>query len=431
MKILHLDPFAGVSGDMFLGALMGCGVPLEVLAAAVEAVAPGEAELSAAPVTRGGLAGTRCTVRIIHDRERSLPEMKEAVRRAPLDTAVKDLALAVLARLGEAEAKVHGLAGEAHLHELGSTDTLADVAGTAAGVVHLGIERVTCGPVNVGAGFVKCAHGLLPVPPPATAGMLSGANIFSRGPEFELATPTGAALLSTLVSFFPGGGYGPLPPMTVTTIGLGAGTSEFPGFPNLFRVFLGDSPAVLSAEALAKAEALPSSGAKEEPAFAKASAGSSPDGDEAVILEVGLDDVSPEYLAPLSDALHAKGAREVHLIPAATKKGRMGVLVRVLAPPPAREELVAALLEQTGSPGVRWYPVSRLTLPRETATVETPFGPVRVKAWRTPAGRVRGKPEFEDCAAAARRAGVTAIEVREAAMAAFLASGTKPPIQPG
>ncbi len=408
MKILHLDPFAGVSGDMFLGALAGCGVPLQVLEAAVEAVVPGEVELSCAPVTRGHLAGMRCEVKIIRDRERSLAEMKDAVRRSKLETAVKDLALAALARLGEAEAKAHGLQGGAHLHELGCTDTMADVAGTAAGVVHLGVERVTCGPVNVGAGFVRCAHGLLPVPPPATAEMLRGAVVFSRGPEFELATPTGAALLSTLVSFFPGGGYGPLPPMTVRTVGLGAGTSEFPGFPNLFRVFLGD-------------------GSTGSPFGAGAPDGStgSPFGagapEEAVILEVGLDDASPEYLAPLADSLQAQGAREVHLLPAATKKGRMGVLVRVLSPPEAREALVSALLEETGSPGVRWYPVSRLTLPREELTVQTSFGPVRVKAWRTPSGRPRGKPEFEDCAAAARRAGVTAIEVREAAMAAFLA----------
>lgn len=396
MKVLHFDPFAGASGDMVLGALLGAGVPLEVIAGAVEKAVPGEARLSRASVLRGGLAGTQCVVEIRRDHSRQLPEMKSAVEQAGLDPAARDLALAVLSRLGEAEAKVHGKAGGAHLHEVGSTDTLVDLVGAAAGILHLAPSAVTVGPVNVGSGSVRCAHGDLPVPPPATAELLKGAVVFSRGPAFELTTPTGAAILATLAASFPGG-FGPLPPLALSAVGLGAGTSEFSGFPNLLRLFLGTAPA-----------------------SAGASAGSSPGGaEEAVVIEVGLDDASPEYLAPLAEALHGEGAREVMLIPALGKKGRMGVLLRVLGPVELESALVAAVLEQTGSPGARWHRVSRRTLPRETVTVGTPWGPVRVKRWRTPGGRVRGKPEFEDCAELARQSGVAASEVRDAAMAAF------------
>jgi uncharacterized protein (TIGR00299 family) protein len=401
MRLLHLDPFAGVSGDMFLGALAGAGVPLAVMAEAVERVVSGEAALSARPVTRGGLAGTQVVVDLRRDRRRTLAEMRAAVEGAGLAPAVAELALAVLLRIGEAEARVHGTGeGEPHLHEMGSADTLVDVVGTAAGVAHLAPSRITSSPVNVGSGMVRIAHGEVPVPAPATAELLRGAPVFARGPAFELATPTGAALLATLLARF-SGGFSSLPPMTLTAVGLGAGSSEFPGFANLFRVFVG-----------------------EEPALAEAKAGSAPGGaeEEAVVIEVGLDDVSPEYLAPLAESLHGAGAREVMLIPALGKKGRMGVLLRVLAPVELQESLVAQVLDQTGSPGARFYQVGRVTLPRQTSTVETPFGPVRVKWWLTPGGRRKGKPEFDDCAAAARAAQVSPAEVREAAMAAFLKS---------
>jgi pyridinium-3,5-bisthiocarboxylic acid mononucleotide nickel chelatase len=401
MRLLHLDPFAGVSGDMFLGALAGAGVPLAVMAEAVERVVPGEAALSARPVVRAGLAGTQVEVELVRERRRTLAEMRAAVEGAGLDPAVRELALAALARIGEAETRVHGSAGEPHLHEMGSTDTLVDVLGTAAGIAHLAPARITSAPVNVGSGAVRIAHGEAPVPAPATAELLRGAPVFSRGPAFELTTPTGAALLVTLLARFPGG-FSPLPPMTLEGVGLGAGSSEFPGFANLFRIFVGDEPAFV-------------------PPKGGTTAGSAPDGaEEAVVIEVGLDDVSPEYLAPLAESLHGGGAREVMLIPALGKKGRMGVLLRVLAPVELQESLVAQVLEQTGSPGARFYKVGRVTLPRETVTVDTPWGPVRVKWWLTPAGRRRGKPEFDDCAAAARAAGVSPAEVREAAMAAFL-----------
>ncbi len=400
MRVLHLDPFAGASGDMLLGAFLALGVPLPLLQEAVDRVIPGEVELASVAVTRAHLAATRCEVRLRKRvPPRSLEAMKALVVGAGLPPRAREIALDALARLGSAEAAAHGMAGEVHLHELSGQDTLADVVGCGAAIAHLDPARVTCGPVNTGSGWVKTAHGLLPVPAPATAALLVGVPVVSRGPEAELTTPTGAALLSALAPAF-----GPRPPMTLFAAGCGAGEADHPGFPNFLRVFLGE--------------------AEEEGRGDGATGGR---GEEtAVMIEVGVDDVSPEYLAPLADSLHRQGAREVMLIPALGKKGRMGALLRVLAPSGSADLLLDAVLEETGSSGARFFPLGRRTLPRELVQVETPWGPVRVKRWRTPGGREVAKPEFAEVAEAARRANLPAREVRDTVMALYRARKAGP-----
>lgn len=384
-KILYIDPFSGVSGDMFLGALISLGTPLEMIREAVERVIPGEVAFHVAEEKRCSLAGTRCRVEITGGPgRRSLDGLLDLVREADLPRPVRDGAVNVLNRLGKAEALAHGSAGSVHLHELGGQDTLADVVGTLAAVHALSVDRVQAGPINLGAGTVRTEHGVMPVPAPATAFLLEGVPVRSMGPEVELTTPTGAALVTEIA-----GGYGPVPPMTITKVGTGAGGRDNEGYPNLLRVFLGRLEGPSAAD------------------------------DRSVMIECGLDDVSPEYLAPLTELLQGSGALEVHVIPAPTKKGRLGVLVRVLASPDDRERLVRILLDHSGTAGLRYWDAQRVILPREIVTVSTPHGEVRVKRWLTPSGVWRAKPEYEDVREIAQRTGMAAGELRDRVMAIY------------
>jgi len=384
--VIYIDPFSGVSGDMLLGAFLALGVPMEVITGAVESVIPGEVEFKAGPVTRSGLAGTYCEVNIVGGPEtRTLEEMMELVKGSGLPKPVTRSALRTLESLGDAERRAHGKPdGPVHLHELGGQDTLADIVGTLAAVHHVNPSEVRCGPVNLGRGYVQTSHGKMPVPAPATAYLVEGMPVLSEGPEAELTTPTGAALLREIVDKFEAMG-----PMTVRFSGSGAGGRDFARFPNLLRLFVGET--------------------EEE---------SGEHG--AVIIECGIDDASPEYLAPATEVLQASGAREVHVIPAFTKKGRVGVLLRVLAPEAQRQALIEAVLETTGSTGLRFWPVGRTVQEREMITVKTEYGPVSFKRWRTPSGQWRYKPEFEDVQRLAEKAGIPAVKMRDLAIAAYV-----------
>lgn len=237
-SILYIDPFSGVSGDMLLGAFLDLGVSLKVIASAVESVIPGEVELTAHEVTRSGLAGIACDVSIVGGpQRRNLDEMMNLVKGSGLTDLVVQSSLRILESLGEAEGKAHGQAkGPIHLHELGGQDTLADIVGSLAAVYSLEADHVRCGAVNLGRGFVQTDHGQMPVPAPATARLVENMPVFSKGPESELTTPTGAAILREIVKDF-----GPIDPMTVQRSGNGAGTREFKRFPNLLRIFYGTS----------------------------------------------------------------------------------------------------------------------------------------------------------------------------------------------
>jgi hypothetical protein len=383
-KILYIDPFSGVSGDMFLGALLSLGLPEQVLVDAVDKVIPGEVRFDISEVTRAGLAGTRCKVVVIDGPpRRSLDDMIALVGSADLANSIKNRCVRIIESLGEAEGKAHGAGKAVHLHELGGQDTLADLVGVTTGILHLGIGEIISGPINLGKGFVETEHGLMPVPAPATAHLVKGMSAFARGPAVELTTPTGAALIKELAA-----GFGPVPEMTVEQIGTGAGGRDNPDFPNLLRIFRGHIPRDLSM-------------------------------DESVMIECGIDDVSPEYLAPLTASLHEAGALEVHMIPAHTKKGRIGVLLRVLVPSGSEERMAHTVLDLSGSAGLRSWKVSRKILTREIVEIGSAFGKVRVKRWRSPSGRWRAKPEFEDIREVSESSGIPIGELREIIMAQY------------
>jgi len=384
--VLHIDPFSGVSGDMLLGAFISLGVPLEVVASAVESVIPNEVRFDPVPVKRSGLAGIMCRIEETGGpARRSLDEMLALVDKSGLAPAITDPALKALRSIGDAEAQVHGIKdAPVHLHELGGRDTIADIVGIMAAVNFVNPTGISCGPVNLGSGFVETSHGTMPVPAPATALLAMDMPVFAEGPEVELTTPTGAAIIGVLAESFH-----TLPPMTITGVGAGAGTRDNPGFPNLLRIFKG---------------------------IMGAGAGK----DTAIMIECGIDDVSPEYLAPVTEHLQAAGAKEVHLIPVLTKKGRIGTLIRILASREEAETLSAEVLENTGSAGLRLWSVERDVLERETLTVETPHGPLSFKRWRTPSGRWRAKPEYEEVRTLAVKAGIPEMEMRDIAMASYI-----------
>lgn len=384
--VLYIDPFSGVSGDMLLGAFLSLGVPLEAVVSAVESVIPGEVRFDPVPVKRGGLAGLLCRVeRVGGPPSRNLDEMLELTGASGLPDGVREPALKALGAIGEAEAGGHGIShGPIHLHELGGQDTIADIVGVMAAVAHIGPDRILCGPVNLGSGFVDTAHGRMPVPAPATARLVKGMPVFAEGPGQELTTPTGAAILGVVAD-----GFGKMPAMTVSSIGTGAGTRENQGFPNLLRIFMGDTDSACGVE-------------------------------RAVMIECGVDDVSPEYLAPVVSSLQDAGAREVHVLPVFTKKGRLGVLLRVLASTESAGDLRRELLEATGSAGLRFWGVERDVLPRDTVRVDTPHGAVSIKEWRSPSGRRVFKPEFEDVRRLAEKAGISPGEMRDLAVSCYL-----------
>jgi uncharacterized protein (TIGR00299 family) protein len=306
---------------------------------------------------------------------RSLSHILQLIERAALAPRVAERAAHIFRQLGEAEARVHAIPVErVHFHEVGAVDAIVDIVGAALGFEQLGIEFFACSPLNVGGGAVQTQHGRLPVPAPATADLLRGAPTYSSGIQRELVTPTGAAIISATVSQF-----GAQPPMTVTTIGYGAGSAELPGQANVMRINVGEG----------------------------AAAGTSASQDEEIaVLEANLDDMSPQVLGYFVERALEAGALDVFSTPAQMKKNRPGQLVTVLCRPAKREELTSLLFRETTTLGVRYSAVQRRTLPREVVAVETPFGTIRVKVARLNGQLLNVAPEYEDCRDAALKHGV-------------------------
>jgi uncharacterized protein (TIGR00299 family) protein len=291
----------------------------------------------------------------------------------------KQNAVKVFETLGAAEAEVHGVPIEkVHFHEVGAVDSVCDIAGACQALEMLGVEAVFASKVNTGSGTVEADHGVMPVPTPATALLLKGVPVYARGPETELTTPTGAAILAAL-----GQGFGALPPMTLERSGFGAGTKEFPMMANVLRVLVGAA-----------------GGAKEATLVS--------------VIEANIDDATPELLGHAMDRLLEAGALDVTLEPVYMKKQRPGVRLSVIADPAAQERLAALLFEETTTLGVRFWQAERRVLPRSHAEVETPFGRVRMKV--SPAGSA---PEFEDCRRLAAETGKPLKEIYAAAIAAY------------
>lgn len=392
MRQAYLDCSSGISGDMFLAALLDAGLPHDRLKAELEKIPLGPYEFKSGQVLRGGLAGRRVEI-VIPGKQphRHLRHIEELLDSGALSTRVKERARRIFGRIAEVEGKLHGKSPqEVHFHEVGAVDAIIDIVGACVGIELLEISDLICSPLNVGAGRVQAAHGSLPVPAPATAELLKNVPIYSTGVEAELVTPTGAALVTTLASSF-----GPMPSMKVEQIGYGAGEKEIPGHPNLARLFIGQS--------------------------AEAATGSA--GDEIVsVIEANVDDMSPQLYGYFQERAFASGALDVTCGSIQMKKNRPGLAISVLCTPDKRGALAELLFEQTTTIGVRIHEAHRQVLERELVTVETEYGPVKIKVAKRQGRVLNVAPEFDDCQRLAREKSVPLKQVIAAAQAAYKCS---------
>lgn len=374
MRAAVFEPFSGASGDMLLGALFDAGLDRDALEQELVGLGIPGTSISTRPASQHGISGTHAAVAPEEGHHaRAWADIRRIIETATVNDRIKELSIAVFQNLAEAEATVHGMAvDDVHFHEVGALDTIVDIVGVVAGLHLLGIDRVFCGPLHVGGGTVSAAHGLLPVPAPATARMIARFRMPVAQPHQgeesigELLTPTGAAILGTLASFS-------RPAFTVEVTGTGFGSKQLP-WANLCRVMIG--------ELLDTPEAGDSA-------------------DDLVVLETNIDDMNPQFIPILLDRLFAAGALDVWTTAINMKKARPATMISVLAPHTRQEQLVTTLIENSSTLGVRWYPVHREAAWRRFETAETRWGPVRIKlkGWQ---GRViRAVPEYDDCAAIA------------------------------
>lgn len=383
-RIAYLDCFAGVSGDMVLGAFLDLGLPLDVLNEGLRMLELKGFQLKHHKVQRGGLMGTQVEVQgegtIKHYRE-----MKALIDDSALPGGIKELSVKILHKLATAEADIHGVeVDKVHFHEIGGIDTIVDAVGAGLGVSHFEWDSIICSPLPLGRGWIEGGHGghgNLPLPAPATVALLQGVPIVSAPGEGETVTPTGAAIVTSLAS-----GFGPLPEMEIIGVGYGVGTRDTQGTPNLLRIIQG----------IQKAK-------KEEDIW---------------VLEADVDDMNPEILPYLNQLLLKEGALDAHLIPIQMKKGRPGFTIRVLSNDAQRERLAQIILQESTTLGVRMHCVERMTLPREEREVKTQYGPITVKVAFDREGKVINlMPEYESCRQAAEKKKVPLKEVYQEAIA--------------
>ena len=409
MKTLYLDVFSGLSGDMFLGALLDLGVDFAALERGLAKLGVGGYHLHAERKTKAGIAGVWFTVHLetehshshdyahghhehSHAESRDFRQIQELINRSALSGWVKDKAVAVFRRVAEAEGKIHGQPPEqVHFHEVGAVDSIVDIVGACLALELLGRPRVLASAVVDGTGWVKCAHGLLPVPAPATLEILAARGIALTQCEErqELVTPTGAALLAEFAESF-----GPMRGLAVTRIGYGLGTRDNQTRPNVLRACLGE----------AVTEVAPPVGGWET--------------DTVAVLETNLDDLNPEILGHFVETALAAGALDVFHTPIQMKKNRPGVLLTVLCAPDEADQFTTMILRETSTFGVRRTTAERRKLRREFKIVATPHGPVTVKLGRLDGNVVQAAPEFESCRQLAEHTGVPLKAIYEAAIQA-------------
>ncbi len=406
MRIGYLDVAVGISGDMMLGALVDAGVDLAQLREAMRGLLVDSWDISAEQVSKGGIQATKVTVTAsepdnhhhrhnhqeAHDQpHRTYAELRDMIAGAELPEEVIEPSLAVLKSVAQAESTVHGVpVEEVHFHELGGLDTLVDIVGSVIGLRLLGIEKLYCSALPVSHGYVDTMHGQLPVPPPAVAELLKGHPTVSVDIEGETVTPTGAALAVTLCDE-----VGMYPAMVVEQVGYGAGVKEFPGQPNVLRLWVGQSTASKSdtVEGLWLA-------------------------DEVVTVEANIDDMNPELHPHLMAQAFAAGALDVWLAPIQMKKGRPAVTISALATPGNADAVAEAILRESTTFGVRLSRSQRRCLLRETITVKTQYGELSVKVGYLDGKVVTLAPEYEDCLKVAQERNVPVKVVYSAALAA-------------
>ena len=366
MKLAYFDCFSGISGDMTLGALVDAGYDLALLRSGLEGLQIPGWTISAEKVWKNGMSAT--FVRVTTEdqtKHRSLSTILEIFDKSQLSDTVRKKASAIFCKLGEAEASVHDVPLEKiHFHEVGAVDAIVDIVGACIGFESLGIQKFACSPLNVGGGTAKMAHGVLPVPAPATAKLLQGKPTYSNGVQRELVTPTGAAIVATLCDHF-----GPQPAMSVASIGYGAGSADLEGQPNVVRIMIGEA-----------AE-------KVVPGF----------DEEISVIEANLDDMNPQIYGHFQERALAAGALDVYTTPVQMKKNRPGTLLTLLCRPQDTNALMSLMFAETTTFGARTYSAKRRTLPRESVNVRTQYGDVRIKLSRVNGRILHVAPEFEDC----------------------------------
>ena len=370
--IAYADCFSGISGNMFLGALLHAGLEQKLLEEALGQLAIGPVELLVEKRTLNSIDCVFVAVEGVSTPEhRHLSSILRILEESGLPRIVVARSAAIFQELAAAEARVHGIpAEEIHFHEIGAVDTIVDVVGTVAGLHILGIDRLISSPIPLGHGLVHCAHGTLPLPAPAVCELLQNVPIYGVACDQELVTPTGAALLKVLAD-----GFGPMEPMIIARTGYGAGTLILPGQqPDLFRLVLGQPQNAEEAQ-------------------------------EVEIIETHLDDWNPEGFPYICDLLMAKGALDVSLAPQQTKKGRPGFRLQVICAPAHAQLLKTTVLTETSAIGLRFRKERRITLPREKVLIDTKWGQVAAKRIRMPGG-LRVTPEYESCREIAHKHGV-------------------------
>jgi uncharacterized protein (TIGR00299 family) protein len=384
MKVAFFDCFAGISGDMTLGAILDAGADETLFRKELSKLGGIEFDLEIKKVVRRGIQATDVQVKIKHEHHhRHLSDITRIIEESALAESVKQKAASIFRALAEAEARVHGTTAESvHFHEVGAVDAIVDIVGACVGLHLLGVERVVVSPLPMGHGWVECQHGRIPLPAPATVEILKGIPVYSANVEGELVTPTGAAIVKTLAHSF-----GHMPQMRVQNTGYGAGNTEFP-FPNLLRVFVGETDSSVP--------------------FHKVS-----------IVETNIDDMNPEFYNSAMQKLFLAGALDVFTTPICMKKNRPGALLTVICPEEKAGAVSEVVLRETTSFGVRVTSGERRCLDRRWVDAETEFGTVKVKI-----GSLRGEdltisPEYEDCKKAAEIAGVPVRRVYEEAAEAF------------
>ena len=391
MRIAYFDCFSGVSGDMTLGALLACGADETELRERLGALNVPGYELHIRRVTRQGITATDVDVHLIEAEQghgRHLSDIAAILESSALPPGVRQKALAIFTRLADAEAKIHGTTREQiHFHEVGAVDAIVDIVSSCLLLDMLGVERVVTSSIPCGHGTIKCQHGIMPVPAPATMELLQGFPVHSVDIKGELVTPTGAALLTTLSDPTTAG---KMPAMRVLTSGFGAGKKQFkPDMPNLLRVILGETE--------------------------EAAIGEDKTPQTVAVLETNLDDQNPEGFDLLMERAFAAGALDVFFTPIQMKKNRPATLLTVLCPPDKADALAALLFRETGTFGIRAREQRRYTLTRSWRTVATEFGDIRLKAGTWLGEEVTVAPEYEDCKRAALAHDVPLRRVYEAA----------------
>ena len=376
MKIAYFDCFSGISGDMVLGAAVDAGVPLARIEAELGRLPLKGWRISAEKVKRKALFATQVKVETGEQHHhRGLSDILGMIQKAGLAPRAQERASGIFQRLGEAEARVHQIpVDHVHFHEVGAVDAIVDIVGAAIAFELLEIDEFACSLLDVGAGKVRTAHGVLPVPAPATAELLREAPTYSSGIEKELVTPTGAAIATTLASR-----YAEIPAMRLKSIGYGAGSADLAEQPNVLRLLVGEATA-------------PEEGVRWDPPVA--------------VIEANLDDMSPQIYGYFVERALAAGALDIFSTPVQMKKNRPGILVTLLCDPVQTDRLIDLIFRETTTIGVRTYQVRRRTLDRETIPVTTPLGEIRMKVSRLNGTMLNAAPEYEDCQRIAAQKGV-------------------------